>query len=192
MEHCRLRLAWSVLVALSVLLAAAPLQAVTNVEESERFLFWTGCSPLRLNILMLPDSIAPDPDSVSMGLTEVVVATAVRSRLRAARIYADADSEEAPVLIVNLRVIHSKQRTGGAFAVDITLHKRVYDPLSGVSGYVQTAVCNIALWACTPEKQPSSFPQSHKGWMSSLTTICGSTSRPAHAPPLIRDSNHPR
>lgn len=143
MEHCRLRLAWGVLVALSVLLAvAAPLQAVT-VEESERFLFWTGCSPLRLNILMLPDSIAPDPDSVSMGLTEAVVTTAVRSRLRAARIY--ADNEEAPVLIVNLRVIHSKQRPGGAFAVDITLHKRVYDPLSGVSGYVQTAVCNITL-----------------------------------------------
>lgn len=143
MEHCRLRLVGGVLVALSVLLAAAPLRAVTDadVEEAERFLYWTGCSPLRLGLFMPPDSIAPD--SASMGLTKAVVATAVRSRLRAARICTDDD--EAPALLVNVTVLHSKQRSGGAFAVDIGLHKRVYDPLSGVSGYVQTAVCNLSL-----------------------------------------------
>ena len=138
MEHRYLRLVRAG-AALSVLLAAAaPLQAVIDVEEAERFLYWTGCSPLHLAVIVSPDSIAPD--SVRMGLTNAAVATAVRSRLRAARIY--TDNVEASSLGVRVSVLHSKKMTGGAFAVDISLHKLVYDPLSGVSGFVQTAVCN--------------------------------------------------
>ena len=132
MEHCRLRLAWSVLVALSVLLAAAPLQAVTNAEEMMRFAYWTGCSPLRLRVVM--DS----EDAVRMGLTQEAVATTARSRLRAARLYTDPNNREAPVLIIHVGVVSSKKRTGGAFIVDVALHKLLYDTLSGLSKPART------------------------------------------------------
>ena len=142
MANCSLpRLVGGVVAAPLVLLAAAaPLQALTT-EESERFMYYTGCSPLHLFVLMHPFS---DPDSVRMGLTKEGVATAVRSRLRAARLYAD-NADEAPTLVVHVFVMHSKLGPGGAFAVDTTLHKRVYDPLSGVSGNVQTVICNVRL-----------------------------------------------
>ena len=128
MEHRRLRLVGGGLVALSVLLAiAAPLQAVTNVEEFWRFTYWTGCSPLRLFVAM--DS----EDAVRMGLTEEAVATAVRSRLRAARLYTDTNNSEVPGLVVHVSVFSSQRRTGGAFSIDVALYKPLYDPLTSLS-----------------------------------------------------------
>ena len=133
MEHCRLRLAWGVLMALSVLLAvAAPLRAVTNAEESMRFMYWTGCSPLKLIVAMDSD------DAVRMGLTEEAIATAVRSRLRAARLYTDTNDREVPLLVMHVGVVSSKRITGGAFSIDVALHKHLYDPLSGHSFSAQT------------------------------------------------------
>lgn len=107
MKHRHLRLVGSVAAALSVLLAAAPLQADTEAEEARmRFAYWTGCSPLKLFV-----SVASGPGGElarRMGLTEAVVATAVRSRLRAARLYTDADNVEAPLLVARVTVYHSE------------------------------------------------------------------------------------
>ena len=131
MEHCRLRLVGGVLVALLVLLAAAPLQAVTDAEEFMRFTYWTGCSPLRLGV-------APSEDAVTVGLTEGVITTAVRSRLRSARLYTDTNDREVPMLIVHVSVVNSRRRPGGAFSIEMALHKHLYDPLTGLSIPAQT------------------------------------------------------
>ena len=126
MEHRRLRLVGVVLVALLVLLAiAAPSQAITN-EELMRFTYWTGCSPLRL-------VVASSEDAVTVGLTEGVITTAVRSRLRSARLYTDTNDREVPTLMVYVSVVNSRRRPGGVFSITMALHKHLYDPLTGLS-----------------------------------------------------------
>lgn len=133
MKHRHLRLVGSVAAALSVLLAAAPLQANTEAEEATmRFAYWTGCSPLKLFVSV--------PSVAAMGLTEAAVATAVRSRLRAARIYTDTDNVEVPLLVAQVAVypLEGQQITGGAHHVRLSLYKHVYDSLSGLSGYAET------------------------------------------------------
>ncbi len=126
MEHRCLRLVGGVLVALSVLLAiAAPSQAITN-EEFMRFTYWTGCSPLRLGVVI-------SEDAVTAGLTEESVATAVRSRLRSAWLYTDTNDLEVPMLMVHVSVVNSRRRPGGAFSIEMALYKHLYDPLTGLS-----------------------------------------------------------
>ena len=126
MEHRRLRLVGVVLVALLVLLAiAAPSQAITN-EEFMRFTYWTGCSPLRLGVV-------PSEDAATVGLTEGVITTAVRSRLRSAWLYTDTNDREVPMLMVHVSVVNSRRRPGGVFSIEMALHKHLYDPLTGLS-----------------------------------------------------------
>ena len=135
MKHRHLRLVGSVAAAL---LAAAPSQADTEAEEARmRFAYWTGCSPLKLFVSV---SVPSGESARRMGLTEAVVATAVRSRLRAARLYTDADNVEAPLLVAQVVVYLSEdqQITGGAHHVRLSLYKHVYDSLSGLSGYAET------------------------------------------------------
>lgn len=134
MVNCSLpRLVGGVVAALSILLAiAAPSRALT-AEEAMRFTYWTECSPLRLAIVVI------DPESAArVGLTEEVVATAVRSRLRAARLYTDTDNLEIPLLVMHVDVASSKRITGGAFLIDVALHKPLHDPLTGLSSYAHT------------------------------------------------------
>ena len=143
-HRSRLRLVGAVVAALSVLLAAtAPLQAVTEAKEARmRFAYWTGCSPLKLFV-----SISTAEAARRMGLTEAVVATAVRSRLRAARIYTDTDNVEVPLLVAHVALYHSEdqQITGGAHDVTLSLYKHVDDPLSGLSGYAETKIVRVGM-----------------------------------------------
>ena len=97
-----------------------------------RFTYWTRCSPLRLLVAMDPR------DAVRIGLTEEVVATTVRSRLRAARLYTDTNNLEVPALLIHVGVVNSRRRPGGVFSIDIALHKHLYDPLTGHSFPAQT------------------------------------------------------
>lgn len=132
MKHCHLRLVGSIATAL---LAAAPLQADTKAEEARmRFAYWTGCSPLKLFVSV--------PSVEAMGLTEAAVGTAVRSRLRAARIYTDTDNVEIPLLVTAVGVypLEGQQIAGGAFHVRLSLYKHIYDPLSGLSSYAETSI----------------------------------------------------
>ena len=140
-HRSRLRLVGAVVAALSVLLAAtAPLQAVTEAKEARmRFAYWTGCSPLKLFVSI------PVEAARRMGLTEAAVSTAVRSRLRAARIYTDTDNVEVPLLVAQVALYYSEdqQIIGGAHAVRLSLYKHVHDPLSGLSGYAETKIVPV-------------------------------------------------
>ena len=118
---------------LLVLLAiAAPSRALADGEKSlrdlMRFTYWTECSPLRLIVL-----IGDPEEAARIGLTEEAITTAVRSRLRAARLYTDTSNPEVPRLVILVRVVNSKIVTGGAFNIDMALNKPRYDPLSGHS-----------------------------------------------------------
>ena len=143
-HRSRLRLVGAVVAALSVLLAAtAPLQAVTEAKEARmRFAYWTGCSPLKLFVSILTVEAAR-----RMGLTEAAVATAVRSRLRAARIYTDTDNAEVPLLVAQVAIYYSEdqQIIGGAHHVRLSLYKHVHDPLSGLSGYAETKILPVGM-----------------------------------------------
>lgn len=101
----------------------------------ERFMYWTECSPLRLSVVIGMDD---HEDEVRIGLTEEVVTKAVRSRMRAARLYTDTSNPEIPGLVIHVNVMNSQRRTGGAFSIDVALQKHLYDPLSGHSFPAQT------------------------------------------------------
>lgn len=105
-----------------------------ELAETERFMYWTECSPLGLFVFADPGN----EDVVRMGLTEEDIATAVRSRLRAARLYAGMNNREVPQLMIAVRVVNSKIRTGGAVSINVGLFKHLYDPLSSFSSLAQT------------------------------------------------------
>ncbi len=105
--------------------------AATSAEEVsyyDRFELWNDCQPISLYVTPLSQ------DADDIGLTEESLETAVRSRLRAARLY-DPDSW-TPYLFVGVSVI------GRAYGLDLALYKRVNDPISGATG-------DAATWAAS-------------------------------------------
>ena len=89
-------------VALSLMLAA-PSGAADIETEIDRFQLWHACQSVGLVVEQLPD------DAGKIGLRRPDIETAVRSRLRGARIYNDRSS--SPYLYVNVNVV------GAAFSV---------------------------------------------------------------------------
>ena len=149
MVNCSLpRLVGGGVVTLAVLLtSAAPLQALQAVrdfteEELMRFRFpyWTGCSRLKLSVFFATEH----SEVAKIGLTQESVVAAVRSRLRAAGLYAGMSAGppteigEDPVLLISFSLINSKIRRGGPFVLDVGLYKKLYDPLSGLYAFAQT------------------------------------------------------
>ena len=125
------RLAGGPIVVLLVLAAPTSIGA----EESEydrfrdRFQLWNACQPMDLVIESLDD------DDVKMGLTHEAITTAVRSRLRAARLYR---SESRTYLYVNVNVLSGETRVR-AFSVSVEFKKWLLDPqLDGQGGLVST------------------------------------------------------
>lgn len=126
------RLAGGPIVVLLVLAAPTSIGA----EESEydrfrdRFQLWNACQPMNLVIESLDD------DDVKMGLTHEAITTAVRSRLRAARLY--HSESRGTYLYVNVNVLSGETRAR-AFSVSVEFKKWLLDPqLDGRGGFVTT------------------------------------------------------
>ena len=102
----------------------------TSVNASElrdgidRFELWNDCKPIGLLVEGLND------DAEKIGLTKKAIETAVRSRLRGARIYDDKVS--LPQLYVSVHVV------GSAYSISLNFDKLVSDPISGESGRATT------------------------------------------------------
>ena len=96
-------------VALALVLAAPP-GAAEKASQLDRFKLWNGCKPVKLLVEGLSN------DAAEIGLREEDIETAVRSRLRGARIY---DENSVPYLYVNINVV------GPAFSVDVEFKRRV-------------------------------------------------------------------
>ena len=89
---------------------AAPSNAAKKVTEYDRFELWNGCGTVELVVENLPD------DAGKLGLRKADIETAVRSRLRAARIYAD---RAQAVLYVRVSVVSR------AHGIDFKFKRRV-------------------------------------------------------------------
>ena len=103
------------------LIAVSP--ASGQVTDYDKFQLWNDCLPIRLIIETLPD------DATKIELTVERIATVVRSRLRAARLY---DQEEIAALYVNINIV------GGAFSHRIELKKRVIDNATSLIYFAKT------------------------------------------------------
>ena len=94
-----------------------------EVSDIDRFELWNDCQAMDLLVVELGQ------DAAETGLTKEAIETAVRSRLRAARLY---DADASPYLYVYVRVV------GDAFNIDVGYRKLVVDPASGQSSYATT------------------------------------------------------
>jgi len=83
----------------------------------ERFELANACEPIALIVEEL------DREERAIGLTQAAIATTVRSRLRAARLY---EARPGPFLYVYVNVF------GSAFSVRVAFNKMLFDPISGL------------------------------------------------------------
>ncbi len=109
-------------IALSLMLAA-PSSAAEKVTKYDRFDLWNGCRPVRLVVESLEKA------ATTIGLSRDAIQTAVRSRLRAARMYSDAAFSR---LYVNVTVTRS------AYGILITYDKEVFDHVSKLDDLAST------------------------------------------------------
>ena len=109
-------------ISLAVVLAfvlVTPAGAAEKVTDRDRFKLWNDCRTMGLVVEDL------DKDATEIGLTKEAVTVAVRSRLRAARLY--RASHGVPLFGVTVTV------AGSAFAVVVAYSKWVKDKASGIS-----------------------------------------------------------
>lgn len=108
--------------ALSLFLAAPA--AAEDVTDLDRFQLWSDCRGMRLSVADLGE------DAADIDLTEEAIETAVRSRLRAARLY-DADAF-GHFLYVNVNVFRQ------VFSINVEYYKGLNDSVSGELGVATT------------------------------------------------------
>ena len=103
------------LLATTLLLTAASASA-GEVSDNDRFQLWNDCKPMQLVVEGLAN------DATAIGLAKEAIEVAVRSRLRAARLYSEDSAEGAwSYLYVNVGVV------GRAFGVYIKYRMMVRD-----------------------------------------------------------------
>ena len=96
------------------------------LAEMQRFGLWYACKPLNLVVEDMSD------DGREIGLSRSRIETAVRSRLRAARIYTDQLTWPYGHVHVNVEV------AGPTLYASMAMKKWVKDHTSGLSGAAQT------------------------------------------------------
>ncbi|MDE0176817.1 MAG: hypothetical protein OYH76_24440 [Defluviicoccus sp.] len=112
----------TVAVALALVLAV-PAGAAEKVTERDRFRLWNDCRPMELVVEDL------SKDAAAIGLTTEAITVAVRSRLRAARLYLSNDG--LPFFSVSVNVGRA------AVSIQVGYLKLLLDSASGeVSGAV--------------------------------------------------------
>ena len=102
----------------STLVWVADSASAASVTDFNRFELWNDCRPMELVVENLPE------DAAQIGLTEERIAIAVRSRLRAARLY-EMSAPPSPYLYVNVNVFSSSH------SISIRYNKFVQDLATG-------------------------------------------------------------
>ncbi len=116
----------AVIAALLVAPGLAMAQDSTAPTRADRFQLWNECKPIDLVVESLNN------DAAKIGLTKEQIETAVRSRLRAARIYTPEINNTSPYLYVNAHVVSS------AYTIGFYLKKVVTDLKSDKLGSAST------------------------------------------------------
>ena len=91
-----------------------------EVNDHDRFKLWNGCKSINLTVEGMSDP------ATAIGLTVEAIEIAVRSRLRAARIYEDRANEASSFLYVNVVVVSP------AFNVSVHYLKDVEDSVTNL------------------------------------------------------------
>lgn len=119
--------------ALALTLTVAANSSGASASEGntfDRFQLWHYCDPTDLVVEDL------HKDAADIGLTKEAITIAVRSRLRAARLY-DADAVfSSGVVFSNLYV--SVGVAGQAYTINVTYQKWLKDPVSDEEGFAAT------------------------------------------------------
>lgn len=113
---------------LTLALAAAmavPAASASEETDLDRFMLWFGCQPVRLSVEHL------DKEAADIGLTQEAITVAVRSRLRAARLY---DETDFPFTFLYVSVDVARQ----AFVINVFYNKWLQDQVSGEGGIATT------------------------------------------------------
>ena len=114
-----------IIMVLLLFLSTPALPQDANVTDQDRFELWYNCQPMNLFVSPL------DEDDKEYGISEDDIVVAVRSRLRAARLYeANVDSHAFLHLYV--------ETVGLAFQINITYRKPLKDEASGLRGFATT------------------------------------------------------
>ncbi len=100
---------------------AAPAAAGDVNAHIDRFQLWNECRPVNLLAEELPE------DAAKIGLKDEAIFVAVRSRLRAARLYKEETDLRSSFLIVRINFV------GPAFSTSVDYNKMVRDPTSRVT-----------------------------------------------------------
>ena len=111
------------LIVASLSLLAATSSSAEELSPLDRFELWNDCQAMAIWVEGL------NQDATDIGLTESAIETAVRSRLRAARIY---DAGQGPFLYVNVNVFDQ------AFTIEVDYWKLVLDIASSERDYTIT------------------------------------------------------
>lgn len=101
----------------AVVLLSSTWAAADEVTAAERFDLWNNCRPVVLVVEEVDDKAA------AIGLTAEAISVAVRSRLRAARLYTEDNVQARQSLLhVEMRVAGDAFRMGVAYAKMVTDH----------------------------------------------------------------------
>ena len=90
-------------------------------DRRDRFQLWNACEPINLLVEQLREV------EIERGLTTEDIATTVRSRLRAARLYGTSGFTPGPYLYVNFGAVERVP----AFSLSLEFRKPVVDLISG-------------------------------------------------------------
>ena len=108
-------------------LFASSNQATPPKSGLDRFKLWNYCGPVELLVEEIRE------DGKAIGLTKETITIAVRSRLRAARLYRHIDFGSSwPYLYTNVHVV------GSAFSVRLEFNKKIVDSATLINSYATT------------------------------------------------------
>ena len=119
----------ALLVALLGAVTPIPAQYTEDIGVTDYFQLWHACQPVPLRVEPMPAA------AVEMGLTREAIATTVRSRLRAARLYSSEDTpSRRPYLYVNVTTVNRTR----AFSVTFHFFKWLPDPITELESFATT------------------------------------------------------
>lgn len=109
-----------IIIAVFMLTCAGVRAQDSEDDPSNRFQFYTNCASVYLVVEY------SEEDAARLRLTESMIATTTRSRLRAARIY--TDSRPDPILSVTVNVMET------VFTISFAFIRFLYNPVTDTSG----------------------------------------------------------
>ena len=112
---------------LAAFLLSASSASSEEVTDQDRFDLWNHCAPVELVVDTLSE------DAIDIGLTQSAITVSVRSRLRAARLYASEDYEALwSILYIDTNVVSN------AFNASVQYMKLVDDIASDLGSWAST------------------------------------------------------